>query len=490
MIGEHSGCSGVVRTLHWHQRSVAEAAQRYRAAVWAKRPPSGDALQPLGHALEDGQELWDGVQAFTVERADEVALWLPAQSALVFADAMLRRESGELRVCPDSWTQPEGGPAGLRAVLDGLTRLPAEHVLVRTARSSWATASSRSGPRLPRPDRQNGSLGSEGTAGARSTAVPRGGAGARRLQRWDERVGHHALVAQGERGHGLTADESNEGLALERGCVIERREPANEPRLVGTEEPQLDRGGAPPALDSGEYADDFNQTKSLGELGSTTQTADQTPIAKFWGAAPAWVVWNQVADQAGVAFGNNVGQNARLFVALDTTLADSAIAVYDAKYTYHRWRPITAITAADQGNPNAVADSSRVPFANTANDPGYPGAHAEFSAPASTVLRDFFGTDTFSFALSNPTVNITRTFTSFSGASNEANASRIFAGQHFQYDENAGQTQGSQVADFVLDHAFEHSGDRGHHHHDDRGAGRTHGGQLESDLGQAATLRA
>jgi hypothetical protein len=130
LISEHGGCAGVVRTIHWHQRSVPEAAQRYGAGVWARRPPDGDPHPPLDHALEDGQELWDGVQAFSVERADEIALWFPAQAALVFADAMLRRDTGELRVCPDSWTQPDGGPARLRAVLGGLTRFPAEHVLV------------------------------------------------------------------------------------------------------------------------------------------------------------------------------------------------------------------------------------------------------------------------------------------------------------------------------------------------------------------------
>jgi hypothetical protein len=224
------------------------------------------------------------------------------------------------------------------------------------------------------------------------------------------------------------------------------------------------RAPAPPALTSAEYAADFNQTKSLGELTSTTRTADQTAIATFWGAAPIWVVWNQVADQAGLAFGNSLAQNARLFAALDTTLADSAITLYDSKYTYHRWRPITAITATDQGNPNTTADPNWVPFAKTANDPGYPGAHAEFSQAASSVLADIFGTDTFSFSLSNATANVTRSFTSFSQASNEANASRILAGQHFQFDENAGQAQGTQVADFVLGHAFQQRGVHGHHH--------------------------
>jgi PAP2 superfamily len=234
------------------------------------------------------------------------------------------------------------------------------------------------------------------------------------------------------------------------------------------------RAPAPPALTSSEYATDFNEVKSLGRLTSTTRTADQTAIGKFWGAAPIWVVWNQIADQAGVAFGNSLAQNARLFAALDTTLADSAIALYDSKYAYHRWRPITAINAADQGNPNTVADATWVPLANTANDPSYPGAHAEFSQAGAAVLEDFFHTDAFSFSLSNAGVGITRSFTSFSAASNEASDSRIFAGQHFRYDENAGQAQGAAVAAFVLDHAFGRDGDRvsGDRDHRDGGDGR------------------
>jgi hypothetical protein len=143
-----------------------------------------------------------------------------------------------------------------------------------------------------------------------------------------------------------------------------------------------------------------------------------------------------------------------MFALLDTTLADSAIALYDAKYAYHRWRPITAITASDQGNPTTTADPAWLPLANTANDPSYPGAHAGFSQAAATVLQDVFGTDAFSFSLSNATVGVTRTFASFSQAADEAFASRIFAGQHFRYDENAGQAQGAQVADWTVDHAF------------------------------------
>jgi hypothetical protein len=214
------------------------------------------------------------------------------------------------------------------------------------------------------------------------------------------------------------------------------------------------RPAPPPALTSAKYAEDFAEVESLGELNSTTRSADETAVGRFWGAAPVWIVWNQVADQAAMSFGNDLERNARLFALLDTTLADDAIALYDAKYAYHRWRPITAITAPEQGNPNTTANPSWVPLANTANDPTYPGAHAAFSQAAAAVLEDFFGTDMFSFSLSNPAIGITRSFAGFSQASDEASDSRIFAGQHFRSDEEAGQTLGGRVADFVADHAF------------------------------------
>lgn len=215
-----------------------------------------------------------------------------------------------------------------------------------------------------------------------------------------------------------------------------------------------DRPAPPPALTSAKYAEDFAEVQSLGELHSTTRTADETAVGRFWGAAPVWIVWNQIADQAAIGFGNGLEQNARLFALLDTTLADGAIALYDAKYAYHRWRPITAITASDQGNPNTTAAPNWVPLANTANDPTYPGAHAAFSQAGATVLQDVFGTDVFSFSLTNAAVGITRSFSAFSQAFAEASASRIFAGQHFRSDEEAGATLGAQVADFVVDHAL------------------------------------
>jgi len=141
---------------------------------------------------------------------------------------------------------------------------------------------------------------------------------------------------------------------------------------------------------------------------------------------------------------------------LNLSFADSAIAFYDAKYTYQLWRPVTAIRLADtDGNPNTAADPNWLPLAgNTAADPSYPGAHSTISAAGAEVLTRFFGDDE-QFSLTSPALpGVTRSFTSFSGAAQEAGLSRIFSGQHTRVDHVAGVSLGRDVAGFVLHNAL------------------------------------
>jgi hypothetical protein len=208
----------------------------------------------------------------------------------------------------------------------------------------------------------------------------------------------------------------------------------------------------PPAVNSPRYTTDFNEVKSLGEGNSTTRSADQTDIGRFWGAAPVQNVWNQIGQIAGLSFHNTLEQNARMFALLDTSVADGVISLYDSKYAYHRWRPVTAVRAADNdGNPDTTGEPNWTPLAATALDPSYAGAHAEISQSAAVALRDFFGTDRLDLSLTTPSLpSIARSFQSFSQAADEAAVSRIYAGQHFRYDEDAGQALGDEVGDFVV----------------------------------------
>ena len=143
-----------------------------------------------------------------------------------------------------------------------------------------------------------------------------------------------------------------------------------------------------------------------------------------------------------------------MFALLNLSFADGVIAFYDTKYTYNFWRPVTAIRdAAMDGNPQTIPDTAWLPeVGKTTPDPSYPGAHAVISAAGASVLNSFFGRKHFDFAVTSEVLpGVTRSFSNFSAASEEATISRIFAGVHFRTDLTSGHRMGREVANFVLD---------------------------------------
>ena len=215
------------------------------------------------------------------------------------------------------------------------------------------------------------------------------------------------------------------------------------------------RPAAPPALTSSDYAKALNEVQSIGSATSTTRTPEQTQIGQFWNP-PIQNFWNQIAEAVATAHHSDLPTTARLFAALNLGFADSAIAFYDAKYTYRLWRPVTAIRLADtDGNPDTVADPNWLPLAgNTAADPSYPGAHSTISSAGADVLASFYGNGQ-RFSVTSPALpGVTRSFSSFSAAADEAGVSRIYAGQHTRVDHVAGVALGHDVAGFVLHNAL------------------------------------
>jgi membrane-associated phospholipid phosphatase len=208
----------------------------------------------------------------------------------------------------------------------------------------------------------------------------------------------------------------------------------------------------PPQLTSEEYVSVFNEVKSLGIAASTTRTADQTVIGKFWNGN-IQDFWNEIAQTAVAAHNLSLLQSARLFALLNISLADTTISFFEAKYTYSFWRPVTAIRLAGEDNdPRTQADPNWLPLSNkTAPDPSYPGAHSAISFAGAQVMRATFG-DRFTFDVTSESLpGVTRHFTSFTAAAEEAGLSRIYAGQHFRTDHNAGKLLGQQVAESVID---------------------------------------
>ena len=215
------------------------------------------------------------------------------------------------------------------------------------------------------------------------------------------------------------------------------------------------RPAGEPVLTSDQYTTDFNQVKDLGSINSTTRTADQTEVAKFWADGSGTFTppghWNQIAQNAAATKGNSLVDNARLFALLDISLADAGIAAWDAKYTENSWRPITAIQKADtDGNPNTTADTNWKPLITTPPFPSYISGHSTFSAAAATVLTTILG-DNVSFSLNSlGTPGVNRTFTNFNAAANEAGISRIYGGIHFNADNVDGLATGKSVGNYVL----------------------------------------
>jgi hypothetical protein len=212
----------------------------------------------------------------------------------------------------------------------------------------------------------------------------------------------------------------------------------------------------PPALSSAQYAADLNEVKSLGATGSTTRTADQTNIARFWadgaGTSTPAGHWNRIAQTVGAAEGNTLSENARMFALLNLAEADAAIVSWDNKYQANFWRPITAIRQADlDGNAATQPDPTWTPLIATPPFPTYTSGHSTFSGAAAEILKQYFGADNVSFTTSaEGAAGVPdRSFTSFSQAAAEAADSRLFGGIHYRFDNQHGLQNGIALGQFI-----------------------------------------
>lgn len=211
------------------------------------------------------------------------------------------------------------------------------------------------------------------------------------------------------------------------------------------------RPAPPPELDSDAYTHSFDEVKSLGLISSAARTADQTEIGKFWNGN-IQDFWNEIAQTAVLEHHLDLAQSAHLFALMNISVADTVIAFFDAKYAYNLWRPVSAIQlAGTDNNPETDPDPTWIPLSTkTAPDPSYPGAHSAISFAASRVLQSELRDQIALNVTSESLAGVTRHFSSFTGAAEEAGLSRIYAGQHFRFDHIAGLNLGRHVADSIL----------------------------------------
>ncbi|MEQ1750384.1 MAG: vanadium-dependent haloperoxidase [Prosthecobacter sp.] len=227
------------------------------------------------------------------------------------------------------------------------------------------------------------------------------------------------------------------------------------------EEVQSFRTQPPPALGSARYAEEVNHLKAIGGKVSTLRTAEQTLIAKFWAdfsytSSPPGH-WNEITREICRQRKLPLAETAQLFALLNVTLADTCITIWDTKYHYNYWRPVTAIQRADEdGNDATTADKTWEPLLRTPPHPEYVSGHSGISGAAAVILEHHFGTKDISFEASSDDVkDIKRRFTSFQTCAQEIAMSRIYGGIHYLAAGSEGLNLGRKVAEYAIRHFSE-----------------------------------
>ena len=274
-------------------------------------------------------------------------------------------------------------------------------------------------------------------------------------------VGERAAAAMLEARHddGAMASESyrpptKPGVYIPTTIPAVPQWPQRKPWMLTS--PSQFRPGPPPKLDSALWARDYNEIKAVGAAKSTTRTPAQTEIAKFWEANMPSIYYTVVRSVA-TQPGRDVTRNARLYAAVAQGMDDALIAVFDAKYHYQFWRPLTAIRNGDQdGNDATGRDASWAPFIETPMHPEYPCAHCILAATVGTILKAELGRDPMPeiSSTSYTADGATRRWTSVEDFMQEVDDARIYDGVHYRNSTVVGTAMGRQVGELAAKKHF------------------------------------
>jgi len=208
----------------------------------------------------------------------------------------------------------------------------------------------------------------------------------------------------------------------------------------------------PPDLASALWARDLEEVRTLGGRASELRTAAQTEAARFW-TITGPVAWNPVVRALAASRPAPLIANARLFALASLAAADAFAAVFEAKYAYAFWRPITAIRNGDRdGNDATRGDPQWLPLLDTPLHPEYPCAHCITAGAVAEVLESEFGKGAVApIEMTSPsTPGVTHRWTRVADYVREVNQARIWGGIHYRTSTEVGEAMGRAIGDLVV----------------------------------------
>ena len=207
------------------------------------------------------------------------------------------------------------------------------------------------------------------------------------------------------------------------------------------------RPGPPPDLKSESWARDYNEIKAIGRKSNSSRTPEQTDIARFWEATGP-TIYHGVIRSVAETPGREITRNARFLMAMTQAIDDAIIAVFDAKYHYNFWRPITAIRNGDiDGNDATERDPSWTPLINTPMHPEYPCEHCIISGVVGTLIQAEIGDAAIPVLTTySPTANnAKRTWMKVEDFMQEVANGRIYDGVHYRTSAEVGTAMGRKI---------------------------------------------
>ncbi len=214
------------------------------------------------------------------------------------------------------------------------------------------------------------------------------------------------------------------------------------------------RPGPPPAIASDLYVAEFNQVRDYGSKTSTVRTLEQTNLALFVNdipVIPIQAALRDLVDRRDL----DISASARLFAAVDMSIADSIIAIWDGKLVYGWWRPITAIREADNdGNSQTTGVPGWEPLINTPPYPDWPSGLSGVVGAVSATLCRLNADGRIDLTITSAATGITRHYDDGEALQHDVIEARVWSGIHFHTADVVGAGIGVQVGNWALDHYF------------------------------------